>query len=291
MRHVVKARLRALTGVTPDTVRASRQRLDALARRVRAPAGVAVHTAPPGCGGGEWLWPGPAATRHGLYLHGGAYAVGTARLYRGLAGRLATGTGCTVLVPDYPLAPEHAFPAALEGALAGWRALRSATGVPPSWIAGDSAGGGLALALAQRLRDLGEPAAAGLALLSPWTDLTGSGASVGDNAERDQYLCAHLVGPVAAVYLQGADPTDPRASPLFGPMQALPPTLVHVCESEILRDDGVRAAARLDAADVPVALRRFGDLPHVFHLFAPLLPEATRAVADVADFLARHAAA
>ena len=285
LRHRVKPRLAAAHTISRELVQASRRRLDDIAARIPTPRGVQVRPAPPGVRG-EWLWPVRGALSHGLYLHGGGFTVGSARLYRGLAGRLARATGSAVLVPDYALAPEQPFPAALEDALAAWRSLVRAVGAEQRiWLAGDSAGGGLALSLAQHLCASGGKAPSALALISPWTDLTASGDSVRDNARRDHYLSAHLIAPVAQNYLQGHDPRDPRASPLFGPMQALPMLAVDVCESEILRDDGVRLVARVQAAGGVVRLRCHADLPHVFHAFAPLIPEAGRAIEDLAASL------
>lgn len=221
-----------------------------------------------------------------MYLHGGGYVVGSARLYRGLAGRLARTTGSAVLVPDYALAPERPFPAAVDDALAAWRALIGAVGKDQRiWLAGDSAGGGLALSLAQQLCMGRDPVPAALALISPWTDLTASGSSVRDNAARDHYLSAHLLTPVAQTYLQGHDPRDARASPLFGALGRLPPLTVHVCDSEILRDDSLRLVAGVQAAGGSVRLRHFPDLPHVFHAFAPIIPEARQAIEDLAASL------
>lgn len=283
--HRVKPRLGAASAITPELVAASRRRLDAIAARIPTPVGVRVRPALPGVRG-EWLWPARGARGHGLYLHGGGYVVGSARLYRGLAGRLARATGTAVLVPDYALAPEQPFPAAVDDVLTAWRALTDAVGAGQRvWLAGDSAGGGLALSLAQQLCAGGDPPPAALALISPWTDLTASGSSVHDNATRDQYLSAHLLTPVAQTYLQGHDPRDARASPLFGPLGRLPPLTVHVCDSEILRDDSLRLVAAVQAAGGVARLRRFPDLPHVFHAFAPLIPEAAHAIEDLAASL------
>lgn len=285
LRRRVKPRLAAFRAITPHLVDASRRRLDTIAARIPTPRGVQVRPPPSGVNG-EWLWPTRGALGHGMYLHGGGFLVGSARLYRGLAGRLARASGSAVLVVDYALAPEHAFPAALDDALAAWRALVRTVGAQhPIWLAGDSAGGGLALSLAQQLCASDEKAPSALALISPWTDLTASGDSVRDNAERDHYLSAHLLAPVAQTYLQGHDPRDPRASPLFGPMEALPPLAVHVCESEILRDDSLRLVNRVQHAGGVTRLRCYPDLPHVFHAFAPLIPEARRAIEDLAASL------
>lgn len=284
LRTLVRPRCRHVTDVGPEMVTATRRRLARLATRVTLPRGLRIEPARVAGIPGEWLSPPGTIRGHGLYLHGGAYAVGSPRLYRGIAGRLALATGSRVLVPDYRLAPEHPFPAALDDACASWSSLLDVVngdGTPP-WLAGDSAGGGLALALTQHVVATAQTPPERVALISPWTDLTGSGASVRDNRERDHYLPAHLLGSVAHNYLQGANPADPRASPLFGDMHGLPPVHVHVCETELLRDDGLRVVERIRAAGGEASLHRFGDLPHVFHVFAPLLPEARSALDDVA---------
>ena len=290
LRRTTKARAGTLRDVDARVVRASRERLESVARLVRAPRQVTVETLHGARVAGEWLHP-PRPQAVGLYLHGGAYALGSPRLYRGLAGRLAAGARSTVFVADYRLAPEHPFPAALDDARDAWALVRErAAHGPHTWLAGDSAGGGLALALAQSLAAEGAPGPDAIALVSPWTDLTASGASVRENADRDHLLAAHLLAPVARTYLQGSDPADSRASPLFGPMAGLAPLRLHACCTEILRDDAVRVAERVRAAGGEVSMHLYPDLPHVFHLFAPWLPEANAAVADLAAWLGRPGA-
>ena len=281
-RRFVRPRHERLVDVTPGVVQASRRRLARLETLVRLPRGVRVDPAPVP---GEWLTPQGSPLGHGLYLHGGAFAVGSPRLYRHLAGRLARETACRVLVPAYRLAPEHPFPAALEDVLLAWRRLLDAAGTAP-WIAGDSAGAGLALALAQCVRDAGGPQPAALGLVSPWLDLTDAGERAAGVSRRDPFLVPHLLGPTARLYLQGAPADDPRASPLLGHLGALPRMRVHACATELLRDDAERLVAGVAQAGGRASLRLFGDLPHVFHAFAPVLPEAREALADLATHLA-----
>jgi epsilon-lactone hydrolase len=145
-----------------------------------------------------------------LYLHGGGYQVGSLRSHGPLAAELGRVTGRRVLLPEYRLAPEHPFPAAVEDTLAAWR-----------WMV--SGGGGLALALLQHLRDTGEDLPAGAVLISPFLDLTASGASLTERAGQDPVFTADAVRGFAAVYLNGADPREPAASPLLGSQKALPP--------------------------------------------------------------------
>jgi acetyl esterase/lipase len=285
LRRTIKRRAQRLATIGPGTLEASRRRLGLVARFIRPPHDVRVE--PLAAPAGEWLVP-EGAHGVGLYLHGGAYAVGSPRLYRGLAGRLAAATRCRVLVPAYRLAPEHPFPAALRDAGEAWTTVTAGRTGALAWLAGDSAGGGLALALAQALAASAGPAPSALALISPWTDLTASGASVGENARLDPLLSAHLLEPAARNYLQGTDPRDPRTSPLFGSMTGLPPVRVHACATEILRDDATRLVSAIRDSGGRASLRLYGDLPHVFHAFAPLLPEAAPALADLATHLAQH---
>jgi monoterpene epsilon-lactone hydrolase len=228
---------------------------------------------------------------HILYLHGGGYVAGSPALYRHLTWRFAAATGASVTAIDYRLAPEHPFPAALDDAVAAWRALL-AEGADPrrSTIMGDSAGGGLTLALALRLRDRAEPLPAALVALSPWTDLAITGASCRLNAVADPMQNADDLVPLAARYLAGADPRNPYASPLYGDPRGLPPTLLQVGSDEILRDDAVRMAERMRDTGCEVTLEIWPRMPHVWHGFAPVLPEARQAIARIGAFLRRWTA-
>ena len=229
--------------------------------------------------------------QHILFLHGGGYVAGSPVLYRHLTWRFAMAAGAAVTAIDYRLAPEHPFPAALDDAVAAWRALL-AEGADPRHCAvmGDSAGGGLTLALALRLRDQAEPMPAALAALSPWTDLAITGASCRLNAVVDPMQNADDLLPLAAKYLAGADPRNPYASPLYGNPRGLPPTLLQVGSDEILRDDTVRMAERMREAGCAVTLEIWPRMPHVWHGFAPVLPEARQAIARVGVFLRRWTA-
>ena len=229
---------------------------------------------------------------HILYLHGGGYVARSPALYRPFTWRFAAAAGASVTAIDYRLAPEHPFPAALDDAVAAWRALL-AEGADPrrSTIMGDSAGGGLTLALALRLRDQAEPLPAALVALSPWTDLAITGVSCRLNAVADPMQNADDLEPLAARYLAGADSRNPYASPLYGDPCGLPPTLLQVGSDEILRDDAVRMAPRMRAAGCEVTLEIWPRMPHVWHGFAPVLPEARQAIARIGAFLRRWTAA
>jgi epsilon-lactone hydrolase len=225
--------------------------------------------------------------RHVLYLHGGAYMNGSPLVYRHFTWRIASATRATVTVIDYRLAPEHPFPAALDDAVAAYRSL-SAEGAGRMVVMGDSAGGGLALALLMKLRDDGIALPAAAVALSPWTDLAMSGASLKTNARADPMINVEDAAMFSKLYLAGADARTPYASPLYGDPAGLPPTLIHVGSDEILRDDAVRMAERMRDAGCRVELEVWRRMPHVWHLFAPVLPEASQAIARIASFVDRN---
>ena len=187
---------------------------------------------------------------------------------------------------DYRLAPEHPFPAALEDAVAAYRWLL-ADGADSRRIAvmGDSAGGNLAFAMLLKARDEGLPLPAAAVGLSPWLDLALASPSFRLNAEADPILNADEAPKFVEYYLAGADPRMPYASPLYGDPAGLPPTLLQVGSDEILRDDSVRMAEKLRAAGCHVELEVWPRMPHVWHLFAPVLPEARRAIERIGTFL------
>ncbi|MFC8085981.1 alpha/beta hydrolase [Streptomyces sp. NPDC057340] len=224
-----------------------------------------------------------------LYFHGGAYAIGSAAASVGLVSEIARRTAATVLSVDYRLAPESPFPAAVDDALAAYRTLLD-RGTPAGSIAvtGESAGGGLALALLLSIRDAGLPQPSSASVLSPWTDLTQSGGTMTTRAAADPALTRRALQTRAADYLAGADPRTPLASPLHADLRGLPPLLIQAGGREILLDDALRLAARAAHADVPVTLRTFPGAPHVFQGFAPLADEAAQALDQVAAFIGSH---
>ncbi|WP_328935957.1 MULTISPECIES: alpha/beta hydrolase [unclassified Streptomyces] len=225
-----------------------------------------------------------------LYFHGGAYAIGSAAASVGLVSEIARRTAATALSVDYRLAPEHPFPAAVDDALTAYRALLDRGARADSVaITGESAGGGLALALLLAIRDAGLPQPSSATLLSPWADLTQSGATMASRAETDPALTPKALQIRAADYLAGADPRTALASPLFAELRGLPPLLIQAGGREILLDDALRLAARAAHADVPVTLQTFPGAPHVFQGFAPLVDEAARALDHVAAFINSHA--
>lgn len=233
----------------------------------------------------RWLsCPGSRADRVVLYLHGGGYAMGSLDTHYELMARIARAARCRVLGVDYRLAPEHPFPAALEDSVAVYRALQRGARGARIAIAGDSAGGGLAVATLLRLRELGEPAPAAAVLFSPWTDLTGSSASYRSRATLDPMIEPGAVVDMARLY-HGDHPADhPLISPLFANLQGLPPLLIQVGDHEVLLDDAVELAARAEAAGVTAQVRVFPEAFHVFQAM-PQLPEAAQALSDMAGFL------
>jgi acetyl esterase/lipase len=267
-----------------------RRRMRAYERWVpRPPAGVeTVETRLGGVPASRITTPQSVNGRHILFLHGGAYVTGSAVIYRHITWRFAMAAAACLAAIDYRLAPEHPFPAALDDATAAWHGLLD-DGADPQHCAvlGDSAGGGLALALALRLRDQGGPLPAVVAALSPWTDLAITGESARVNAVLDPVLNSADLVPLAAQYLGGTDPRNPYASPLYGDPRGLPPTLIQIGSDEILRDDSERMAERMREAGCAVTLEIWPRMPHVWHGFAPVLPEARRGILRVGDFVRR----
>jgi acetyl esterase/lipase len=217
-----------------------------------------------------------------LYLHGGAFVTCSPATHRGVTSRLAKLSGSTLFAPDYRLAPEHPFPAALDDALACYLALQEQGFTPENIVlAGDSAGGNLALSLCLTLCDRGLSQPVRLALISPWADLTLSDlASVSD----DPFLNASWLAQASAAYLQGRQAREPLVSPLYGDLSGLPPTLIHSASDEILRNDSRRLAAALARAGVSTIHREFAGMWHGFQLYAHLVPDAAEALGEMARF-------
>ncbi|MFC1439444.1 alpha/beta hydrolase [Streptacidiphilus sp. N1-10] len=221
-----------------------------------------------------------------LYFHGGAYAIGSAADGAGLAADVARRVGARAVSVEYRLAPEHPFPAAVDDAVAAYRALLD-QGVPSDRIAfvGESAGGGLVVAALVAAKDAGLPQPASAAVFSPWTDLTLSGGSLVGKAAVDPSLTAAGLRTRAGDYLGATDPAVPTASPLFADLTGLPPLLVQVGSHEILLDDATRLAARAAEHDVRVDLQVWPQVPHVFQSFAAMLDEADAALDAAAAFV------
>jgi monoterpene epsilon-lactone hydrolase len=224
-----------------------------------------------------------------LYLHGGAYAIGTAASSVGLASSLGRQARARVLSVDYRLAPEHPYPAALDDAVAAYRALVDGEYAPSQIaIAGESAGAGLVAATLVTLKTAGLPQPAAAVLMSPWVDLTLAGDSMAGKAAVDPVLTQDGLRRRVADYAGGADATDATISPLFADLAGLPPLLIQAGSHEILLDDATRLAAYAAAADVEVTLDVTPGVPHVFQAFAGTLDEADAALARAGAFLSSH---
>jgi epsilon-lactone hydrolase len=223
-----------------------------------------------------------------MFVHGGGYSLGSLRSDGELAAQIGRAAEMHVFFPEYRLAPEHRFPAAFDDVLASWQWLRGVRGVAAESVvlAGDSAGGGLTLALLQTLRDAGDSLPAGAVLISPLLDLTASGASIIERADEDLVFTPDLIKSMAPTYLGDADPKTPAASPLFGSMAGLPPLLVQVGSAELLLSDSERLASAAAEAGVDITLHVGEGLPHVYQA-AVATPEAVSAMRQIADFIRR----
>lgn len=225
-----------------------------------------------------------------LYLHGGGYISGSGAFYLPLAAHISAAACCAVLLLDYRLAPEHPFPAGLEDCIRAheWLTSNGPAGPSPAkatWIAGDSAGGGLTLATMLALRDRNMTMPKAGVPISPFADLTLSGASVKSEADLDPILHPRSLPEFVNRYLGKADVRDPLVSPVFGDYTGLPPLLIQCGEHEVIRDDSVQTAAKARAAGVAVTLEIWPSMFHVFQSHEPLLPEAREAIKHMAAFM------
>lgn len=254
--------------------------------RFKTPADVRITPATLGGVPGEWVESASGGGRGILvYLHGGGYFACSARTHRPYTTEFAH-RGLRVYAPDYRLAPEHKFPAAVEDAVSVWRAVCAQANGAGMVIGGDSAGGGLALATMLKLRDAGEPLPSAAVLFSPLTDLVGIGASRRINDKRCAMFHAAGLPRATEFYLPpGADPRDPLASPLYADLHGLPPLLIHVGEDETLRDDSTEFAARARAAGLRVEMTLWPVVPHVWQMFHPFVPEGRQSLSSAAAFL------
>jgi acetyl esterase/lipase len=253
------------------------------------PSAGEAKTTPVNAGGvpAEWIVaPGAADDRVMLYLHGGGYVMGSIATHRELAARLSKASGARVLVIDYRLAPEHPFPAAVDDAVAAYRWLL-AQNIQSSRIvvAGDSAGGGLTLATLVALRDAKVPLPAAGVCISPWVDMEGTGASMTTRAKADPVVQKQGLLGMAQLYLGGQDPKSPLAAPLHADLRGLPPLFIQVGDAETLLDDSTRVAEKAKIAGVKVDLEIWPEMPHVWHLFAPFLPEGQQAIEKIGQFV------
>lgn len=222
-----------------------------------------------------------------LYLPGGGYCVGSYNTHSGLLGRLARAAGHPILAVNYRKAPEDPYPAAIDDALKAYKQL-VADGKKNIILGGDSAGGGLALALTFKLIEENIQMPAALILLSPWTDLTGTGDSIVRKASKDPLIGPELLQVFAQKYAGNEDLKNPLISPLFGDFNFFPPTLIQVGTEEVLLDDSTRLAQKMKKAGVLVEMEIWDGMMHVFQWFAGLIPEANDAVNKIASFVHRQ---
>ena len=238
----------------------------------------------------EWIWaPESQEDRVILYLHGGGYLFGSARTHRVMLAHLARAAKARVLALDYRLAPEIPFPAPVEDSVSAYQWLLS-KGIAPEKMAfsGDSAGGGLVIAALVALRAVGEPMPAAGVCISAWTDMESTGPSMTTNAETDPSVSKERLLRIAKVYLDGKDPRAPLASPIHADLTGLPPLLLQVGSIEVLLDDSTLLKTRANEAGVPVEMEVWEDMPHVWHHYAPILPEARKAISKIGDFVLQH---
>lgn len=283
---------RAAAKGTPLDIEA-RVSFDARKSAIAASDHVAVTAASVGGVSGFWCRPAmaiPGATI--LFLHGGGYVLGSAQAFTNFAGQIAARACADTFVANYRLAPEHRFPAAFDDAVAAYEGL-VAQGTSRIAIVGDSAGGGLALALLARMADAEHaaahrPAAAGV--MSPWTDLTLTAYSYVTRAEADPVFTREVLQDVANTYLGDEDPTNPLASPLFGSLEGLPPIRIDVGDDEVVLDDSIRYAARAVTAGVSVSLNVWKGMPHVFQTGLGRFIAAEESLKAIGSFLREHLA-
>jgi monoterpene epsilon-lactone hydrolase len=271
-------------------VEQTRAMFEGMMDSVPAPENMAFDSATVGGVGGLWCRSKASSNQRVLlYLHGGAYVFGSSRTHRVLASALAAAAGVQAFVPDYRLAPEHPFPAAVEDGLAAYRGLLS-QGYSPREIAvaGDSAGGGLTISLLLAIRQAQLPMPAAAAVLSPWTDLACAGGSMTDKAAHDPVLKRDGLLHLANMYRNGDASNDTGTALLQADLGGLPPLLIQVGSNEILLDDSVRLAAHAGAAGVRTQLEIWPAMFHVWHTFGFMLSEGSEAIAGVGAFLASH---
>jgi len=267
-------------GAPPSTLAERRAAMDSVGEMGALPTGCFHEPATVGGVKCERVVPqGAVAGRTILYLHGGAYTMGSPRSHRPLVARIAEAARSIAVVADYRLGPEHRFPAGVEDAVAVYRALVDGGAEPAKlMVVGDSAGGGLTLALAQALKTAGLPQPAGFFVISPWADLTQSGASYRTKADTDPTITKAGLDQNALMYLGGLDARDPLASPVFGDFEGVAPVLIQTGSEETLLSDSLTMADVLAHARVEVRLEVWPEMIHVFHAWGGGLQAARRAI-------------
>jgi len=280
--------LRAMPPVGGDTVEEMRATMEVSTSVMPLPDDVRFEPVDAAGVAAEWaIAPEASSDRAIVYFHGGGYVSGSVRTHRLLVADLSRACGMPVLSVDYRLGPEHPFPAAVDDAVAAYGFVQQ-RGIPAARIAfgGDSAGGGLTVAALVALRDRGDALPAAGICISPWLDLSLSGASMDTKETVDPLLNRTRLGIMARGYLEGGtDPRTPLASPLFADLAGLPPLLVQVGTAEVLLDDSTRFAERARQAGVEIELEVWDDMIHDWHAFALVLPEGRQALERIGAFL------
>lgn len=275
------------THVATADVHKIRKRLDFIGRFLMRAFGVRVERTTVAGLYAEWLRPRHAPDdRVLLFLHGGAYLIGSCRSHGQMVSHIARAAGVNALVPEYRLAPEHKFPAAVEDCVAVYREL-IASGIKSEniVIAGDSAGGGLTVATLLSLRDAGDPLPAAAVLLSPFLDVTSSGESARTRADQDPWFRVSDMELVVRNYCSADELENPLVSPVFANVDGFPPVLIQVGDDEILLSDSTRFADKLKAAGSKVELEIWPEMWHVFQLFVGKMPEARLAINKIGAYL------
>jgi acetyl esterase/lipase len=286
--------VRAVTGAwfaRLDARTANVQRLrsgwDAMSKRARTASGVVMTQETLAGMYCEWLT--PTESEPGkvlLYFHGGAYLMGSCATHRKLVSYVARACRVRALMIEYRLAPEHPFPAAVDDAMAAYNALiEQGYSGADILVAGDSAGGGLTMALLLSLRDAAQELPAGALLLSPWLDLTSSGESARTRADQDPWFKADDMPYVAAYYCKDEELELPLVSPVFADVAGLPPVYIQVGDDEILLSDSTRITEKLERADCEVTLEVWPKMWHVFQVFVGLMPESRAAIEKTVPFV------
>jgi monoterpene epsilon-lactone hydrolase len=282
------SKLKSARGPTNPTVQQLRSGWEKIAAELPIPDDVQFRVEALSGVSGEWAsLPGSLAGPFVLYFHGGGYNIGSVASYRQFVGRLSKACEYNVLSVEYRLAPEHKFPAAVEDALTAYRSLLSKGHSPKDIIfAGDSAGGGLALALMLALKDNGIEQPRGAVLISPSTDLAKTGGTITTHQDRDPIIRMDTTNAFAERYLgPEGSPYHPLASPLYGEYSGLPPLLILVGTEEMLLDDSRRVAARAKEAGVDVTLDIWDGMFHVWPFFAAILPEGQKAIDRMGQYI------
>ena len=288
--------IRSVTGayfstvdVRKANVHSTHRRWHKLANVLRTAPGVETEKCDFGGLKSEWLTPkGVVDGKLLLYLHGGAYIMGGCGTHRQLVSHIAAAAGVRALLPEYRLAPEYPFPAAIDDAVGVYRALLDDGYAAENIVmAGDSAGGGLTMATLLSLRDTGDPLPAAACLLSPWLDLASTGESMTTRAHRDPWFSPEDLPIIASYYCDESTIKHPLASPVYADLSGLPPLYIQVGEDEILLSDSTRAAAKVKAAGGSVDIEIWPDMWHVFQVFVQHMPESREAVKKIGAYIRR----